>query len=274
MSQDARNQMLSELREAGRLDELQPVSRAFASNDAWFAFVPKAGIESRRASLAQTSVACAVVPGSLLLVGMVGLFLFLLGLASDHWDLGRRASRPSIVAIVAGLIGLSVYFAFRLEIAAVWTTVVVASFCCHSSLVKSPPVTDLGRHFRFTVSVLGSIAGLSLAAWVASRNPVTSLLGDPAVIDQVFQPGFDRLLALCLICASLVVATAPLWGFIARYRPGDILPHTLRQAGLTMGLGGSLLAVLTVPVCVSVDRGVSQQFERWLLNEPNDALVR
>ena len=266
--------MLSELRDAGQTDDLTSVSRAFASNDAWFAFVPRAGTESRRAALAQTSVACAVVPGSLLLVGLVGLLLYLLGLASEHWDLGQRTSRHGIVALVALICGLSVFFAFRLEIAALWTTVVVASFGGYSNLCKSPPVTGLGRHFRFTVSVLGSIAGLSLAAWVASRNPVTSMLGEPAVIDQVFQPGFDRLLALSLICASLVVATAPLWGFIARYRPGDVLPHTLRQAGLTMGLGGSLLAILAVPVCVSVDRGVAQQFVRWLLSEPNDALVR
>jgi hypothetical protein len=273
-TQQAREVLVAELHSAGRDDDARAVSRAFASNDTWFAFVPKAGTEARRAALAQASVACAVVPGSLLLVAMAGLLMFAVGRVAVGAGTGRRAPAPILVALVAVAGGLSVFAMFRLEIAAVWITVVLALFGCHSGLAKDPPVTGLGRNFRFTVALLATITGLAFAAWAASRNPVTKSLGDPAVIDQVFQPGFDRLLALALICSSLVLATAPLWGYITRHRPGDVLPHTLQWAGLTLGVGGSLLATLAAPVCVALDRGVAQQFERWLLNEPNDALVR
>lgn len=260
----ARMNLHNMLRRIGKEDMAERVNYFYKEADAWDAYENEDEASQHALECSWLGLAFVGIPSMLLVVGAVGLVLWLLGV----WL--RKVERVQTVpALAAG---------FLLAVGAFAITflplVSLATFLCCAFLTLGPrrertvKVNDLGPMFSFTVGTLGSVFMLLLGAFVVGTSaPAASLLPFLGVPHEYFG-GSGVLLGLAIILLAILLLLAPLFATALRVGTGFVLGLALRKFGAFLGYSSLAIIVLGTPLCIYLDRDNSETLRRLVLNEP------
>lgn len=260
----ARMDMHNRLRDIGQPNLAEQVNRVYREADAWDALLSADESADRAMEMSFLSLLYVGLPTMLVVVGLVGIALWVLGL------LLQRIERISLVpALVAGVaLGLGVYAITFLALAA------IATFLCCAFLTLGPKrerrtkIDDLGPMFGFTACTLGSVFMLLLGAFVIGITaPAESVL--PALnVPREYFGGSGVLLGLAIIVLALLLLLAPLFATALRVGTSFVLSTALRKFGAFLAYVSLAAVVIGTPICIFLDRQNSDTLQRIVTNEP------
>ena len=222
-------------------------------------------IEAAEAAILHTA------PGAILFCALIGAAVL-----GARWALWRLAGAnphftwiqticAAVLAVTVALFLTSVYAAFALGLCIVFA----GSTPTH---VRKRRPTWLGPLFFFMTScvafslLVAGVVGLMLTA-APSR----------ALLIPKLPPAFDGQATVCGVAAlafGFLFLCAPLWAYAQRLPTTYVLDVGLRQLGQKLVLGSLLLAVVSGPTCVYLDRLlVEHRLKEQFLSEPNYFLL-
>lgn len=254
------------------LDERRQLTEAYVSNRAWSAFIPIRDYADRAIDLTRWSIFTAVFPCALLLAGVVGLVAIGLGRLLDRFEPIQQVFTPPWCIVLGFAAGLAVFAATQLLFASVWAFLTFALFTVVAERAKLGKATGLGLVFRSTLGFLAAAVTVALVAHLIETSASERLLAKAAAIPTTVSTTDVVPLQLVFLGLSIVIATAPAWGFFYRFLPKAVLPVSLREFGAFLAVGAFSLAVLATPLCLVADRELNKALTQMVLNEPNHYL--
>lgn len=259
-----RVKMQSRLRELGHSLLAEQVHKSYNEADAWYALANHEEAEQVVNECSYLSLLYGGTPGTLLVVGLIGLCLWLLGNSFRKVEKIHTAH----AAIAGTILAAAVYWITLLPLAA------VATLLCCGFLMLGPKrerrlkVDDLGPMFSFAVGALGLSFMLLLGAFiVGAGSPAVSILPSLNVPREYFG-GSGVLLGLAIIVIALLLLLAPLFATALRVGTSFVLSTGLKKFGAFLGYLSLALFVLTTPLCIYFDRKNSEILEHLVTNEP------
>lgn len=253
------------------LAERNQLVLSFLLNQAWSAYVPVRDSSQRAIDITRQSILYAVLPTALLLAGMVGITAFIAGHYVVPTQIAQRVLSPPFVIGIGLVAALIVFLVTKLIFASLWALVVMTLFSISSDRVKSGRVTGLGVVFQTTIATLAALVAVALVIHLIEASATEQLLAKAAALPA----GTNMVpLQLVLLGVSMVIATAPAWGFFYRYEPKAVLPESLRSFGAYLGVGAMTLTVVAAPICLVADQRLHKDLKQMVQNEPNHYLSR
>lgn len=253
-------------------DERRQLTEAYLANRAWSAFVPTRDFAQRAIEMTRWSILAAVLPSALLLAGVMGVVALVLGKALERWEKCQRLFASPWSVALGAIAGLAVFQATHFLFASLWAFLSFALFTVTPDRVKVGKPTGLGVVFQSTLGFLACSVAVSLVAHLIETSASERLLAKAAAIPTLATQTSLVPLQLVFLALSLVIVTAPAWGFFYRYFPRAVLPVSLTTFGTHLTVGALSLAVIATPVCLLVDRTLNNDLTQMVLNEPNHYL--
>lgn len=247
------------------------IKDAFREDDAREAFLNVAVIDENRHNLMMGSVLTAALPGALVSIGILGAAVYLLG----HFVTVSKRIQTFFElpwVLIAGAVGAGgVYWATGLFFPSLWAALLLWSFGPRLGNQRQAAPRGLGSAYVVTIVALAIGFSTVLAYYFVARSlPGQYVLGGSAGLSLTD----SSVLALAVIVASLVLFTAPVWGFIARIPASALVGRSLSGFGASLCLGCFALGVVLVPVAIGIDRSVGNSLSKSFQNEPSFYLTQ
>jgi hypothetical protein len=258
-----------EFRGLGMSHELQVADDAFSENESKQHYIEHQDDETANAlNFSLGAVATATLPGTMLIVSLVGLAFLGIGRTVDaHAPAGAKFSWLAL-AIAGSVVGVAVYSITRLPLTA------LAPLLCFLFLQFTPKVertkrsSDLGPLFGFTVFVLATTFVCLLAAFLAGFGPA-SVAGLPFLgVPVDLYGGSSLFLGLAILVLGVLLLITPFWAFAQRTNTPFVLARALQKFGQTVAWGCLALAVLGGPLAIYADSRICLNMEQVSGNEP------
>ncbi len=270
--EETRGVLLKQLGESNP-ETMRQIRLILDANNAWNATVPVDQAADRAVAMTRAAVLTDLLPGCLMACSVLGLTIFLLGWALQKLPVWRQVLGSRAAVWIGMAFGLLVFMLSRLVFPAVWTMVAVSLFCISPDRLRSGEPTGLGVVYRGTLVFLALGVGTALGVHLVEHSVAVALVGSGAAIPGPANPVAEVPLQLCLLGLSMVLATAPAWGFFYRFPATDVLPKSLKLFGAYLAAGSVTVAVVAAPLCMALDLSLRKNLTEMLLNEPNHYFV-
>ncbi|MCB0826069.1 MAG: hypothetical protein KDC26_07760 [Armatimonadetes bacterium] len=250
-----------------KVAEAQFVEKALSGNEGFRAFVMSPTKDADLERDRKWAALVGSVPGALLLASLVvGLLALLsqLGLAVHS---RMKKQEPQAVLIVAAslLVASAVYWETRIVLLAVWTGIVGAGFLFARKSDLKGERAKLTSGQRLLDVLIGAAMFLSIGvAFFELATPVRALgfrLTDFSITNGIGVP-------FAIGFVTLSVAISQSHAFLQHWNP---LLHSLKRLRMicfVVAVSGLLLTIISIPVCLHFDQGLSDTFSKIWQNEP------
>ena len=264
----ARRDFRNSLERFGLKQEAEFTTAAFDTNEAWMALTLPERARSAAGDLALEALISDSLPGACTMTALFGLVFYLTGFLLDRFTVLQFAFRMPYAAILGLIVSILSYYLSGLSLSAIWVALCLAAYAVIPSRIRSQPPMDLGPVFKFVVGLLAFVfmilVVLGIMAWCAPGARLSPYLG----ISYDFgarSPLFYGLVGLVL---GIVVILPPAWGVVQRIQPSRIVGQTFRSFGTSLFGISVVLAVVSGPIAVYLDRTSQDVLERLVGNEP------
>ena len=272
-----RERFLSELSDRGETSKAALATDEFKKVDAWQALIEVRDVDRNRRNLTLASILTSAGSGALLAVGLLSALLLLATIALERAGLLRAIFQPPVAPILGVVAGGLVFYSTGLIFPAIWATVALASFSFKHDSASKQVAQKTGRPFELIVTGLAVLFSAASTVFVVGLSTPAQYLGKTTSFPDFAGPGSPMLADLAGLSAmivSLVLVTAPVWGYIRRVEPHVLAPIAIKRFFLASCLGCLTLGVIIMPISIRADHGLSDTLEKVLQNEPGYYLTR
>ena len=272
-----RERFINDLMELGLVNEANRAADEFKEVDVWQAWIDVQEVDRTRRNLTAASILTAAGPGALLAVGLLSALMLLATTVLERTGLLRALLQPPIAPILGVVAGGLVYYSTRLIFPAIWATVALASFSFKHDGANALVAQKTGRPFRLIVTGLAVLFAAASTIFVVGLSTPARYLGKMTSFPDFAGAGSPMLVDLAGLSAmvvSLVLVTAPVWGYFRRVEPQALAPIAIKRFFLASCLGCLTLGVIIMPISIRVDHSLADTLEKVLQNEPGYYLTR
>ncbi|MEJ5169655.1 MAG: hypothetical protein WHU10_01580 [Fimbriimonadales bacterium] len=264
----ARYDLINAAREAGLQEESLWLLRSFQENDGWNTLLASVDPIAKAQQIALASLLTSVLPGSLAMLAVTGLLLWLVGWLLVHRVGARRVVSPPWVYVMGVLAGVAVYHQLRLWVPAVAVAAAFGFLGFGPTRTRKAQDEDLGPLFGFTVLLFATVFAVFHSLMIAGKAwPGWHLL--PFLqLDAEFVGGAGAWASLAGLCLSALLVVAPTWAIAERQSTPFVLGVALRTAGRFLTFAGALLGLLALLVAIPIDRRLYNLGRELVQNEP------
>ena len=267
----ARGQFYAALITLGFKDQADSAKRDYDLIDSQPVLTRQFRPSENAARIAAVSVFTSTLPGSLLLLAILGAILWPLGRLIINYSYDHAAFNLLPILAASVLLGLG---AFLLKLPSLAIAVI---FLCTLFIVLSPKnerariPPELGSVFSWTIRFFALLFIGAVAACLAAVSTPAKLLL-PSIIDA--SPGvignqFVLILGgVAAMLFAMMLLLAPMWAFVRRIRTPFVLGHAMKAFGMSLVAIGLAGVVLLGPICVYVDSMEKQTMKELVGNEP------
>ncbi|MCH7903397.1 MAG: hypothetical protein IH944_02390 [Armatimonadetes bacterium] len=272
-----REQFISELSDRGETSKATLATNEFKRVDAWQAWIEVQDVDRTRRNLTVASILTSAGSGALLAVGLLSALMLLATILLERTGLLRALLQPPIAPILGVVVGGLVFYSTGLIFPAIWAAVALASFSFKHDSANRQIAQKTGRPFGLIVTGLAVLFAAVSTIFVVGLSTPARYLGKTTSFPDFAGPGSPLLADLAGLSAmivSLVLVTAPVWGYIRRVEPHVLAPIAIKRFFLASCLGCLTLGVIIMPISIRVDHSLADTLEKVLQNEPGYYLTR
>jgi len=241
--------------------------KIFKENEAWRALTVHDSNAEQSELLALGTVLSSSVASAVIVVAVVGLFVWSIG-RLVAWRLARaKAITPYVAA------GIAISLGGLVEALTRYFPAAVAAALCAGFLIVAPDRSrkarpnDLGPMFGFTATLLGLICSSMFMIYLVGSTPAAN-----AIFPNLGVPSdyFDKPLmaGLAAVSFGLVLLMAPIWAVVHRLGTPHVLALSLMRFGGFLAVMGLTLSIVLGPMAVYADRRLETAFDELVRNEP------
>ena len=223
------------------------------------------------AQISAFSVLTATLPGSLLVVGLIGAVIWPLGLLALRFSNDHTTFSWPPALIFGGVLGISAMWLTFLPLAGVVALLCALFLAFTPKNERSRLPSDLGGVFSWTVGLLSALFAVAIVGFLASLSTPAKVLfpyilqSDPT---QVAARLSVLLAGLAMIMFALLLLIAPMWAFAKRVRTPFVLGLAFKTFGMVLLIVGLAGTVVLAPICVYADSTARSTMKQLVGNEP------
>lgn len=257
-----RFKFVTDLDQAGLRAEAKTAGQQLSDNEAWKALVVSAEGDENFERMCWQAALVSSLPGSLLAVSLFGAALMGLSLLlrPDYKACNLVAKLAPAIGVVAG----AGYYAWTgLAVAAVFVTLVIAGHAIRPPHLLGGTPANLSFSFSATNTTLGAIAGGFLATQLSYWTPGTLAMSQLTEAPLTAPPVTAAVLVFALSLAGSLA-----WAYHWRRHAVAIGAKAILHFFAGMAISSVVCAVMATPVCISLDRSLSDDLGKLALNAP------
>lgn len=245
------------------------IQTTYKENEAWVAYVNPDEADTERQRLLVASILVATVPGTLIMIGLVGGVIFLFGVVlSKSKQLQFLLTAPW--AQISGVaVAAAVFFTTGLVFPAIWTAIALASFGFRREKNREAVPQGLGGTYALLIGLMSVSFSVIVSALMISTSVPLEYLHDSIRASTVFDVSAQTLKSLAAVVLSLVLVSASVWGYVHHYPAERLAGESIKKFGLQVCLGCFALGVVIAPLSIALDHKYGATALKVFQNEPN-----
>lgn len=263
----AENDFFNRLIQVGETDRASFVQNQFGRNEAWQALSEQELTGEQARNLGMLALVLSGLPGAILAVAMVGLGVWWIGVLCEKAfpGAGFGWAFPVLSALVLGAI---VYLLTSFVAAAFAASLCGLFLAATPTKQRSMRPKDFGPTFGFTVGVLATATGTSLAAYLVWGTGAADALVPYLNLPGEYFGSSTLFIGLAVLFFAMLFLATPFWALAQRIPTPYVFGQGLKLFGLTLAVSGLLLTVLATPIVIYADQRMGLTLRAMLLNEP------
>lgn len=248
--------------------EATTAQSAFRDNEAWLALVERNEAKKTLRFWAQMATFAALTPAVLTIMSVFSAVVLVMGLLSRKLELAEKLVRPPWPIVVGLISGLTLFILIGQFLVACAVALCNFFLLAQSPTRRSKAPNSLGPLFMLTCTVVTLATSLFGALfYVGLLAPAIHSLEALNTPPEYFA-GSTLFAGLAITTSVLLCVIAPSWGFAFRVDTGKVLELALIKSGkASLGLS-IVLAIVSAPVCVALDRAAENHLVELTTNEP------